>query len=230
MFRRLEVLVDGQARYKATLSQIDWQQLDIAIEDVDRIEITRGPGSVSYGFNAFQGMIHIFTLHPADSSRIALAAHYQSDQGRQGYASLASSREGFDQRLSLWGQRVGEFGGYHDNDNPPDLSQTKAANWQAQLRPDANNRLNVEADRNLNQQEGNSNASIQQDSEVLTNTGDHLMPEWQQENRDSEWQLRSYGIDTPLGNWALTSRYDADTVMYQHNPRWLWQADWRIDW
>jgi iron complex outermembrane receptor protein len=56
------VLVDGRRVNEIDLSGVDWTQ--IPLDQVDRIEILRGPGSVLYGDNAVGGVINIITRKP----------------------------------------------------------------------------------------------------------------------------------------------------------------------
>jgi iron complex outermembrane receptor protein len=56
------VLVDGRRVNEIDLSGVDWSQ--IPLEQIERIEILRGPGSVAYGDNAAAGVINIITKQP----------------------------------------------------------------------------------------------------------------------------------------------------------------------
>ena len=56
------VLVDGRRVNEIDLSGVDWTQ--IPLDQIDRIEILRGPGSVLYGDNAVGGVINIITKKP----------------------------------------------------------------------------------------------------------------------------------------------------------------------
>jgi iron complex outermembrane receptor protein len=56
------VLVDGRRVNEIDLSGVDWSQ--IPLEQIERIEILRGPGSVLYGDNAAAGVVHIITKRP----------------------------------------------------------------------------------------------------------------------------------------------------------------------
>ena len=56
------VLVDGRRVNEIDLSGVDWSQ--IPLDQVERIEIVRGPGSVLYGDNAVGGVINIITKRP----------------------------------------------------------------------------------------------------------------------------------------------------------------------
>jgi iron complex outermembrane receptor protein len=62
--RRLLVLLDGRALYSPFKGGVDWQDLPLRLEDIERIEVVRGPNPASYGANAFQGVINIITSVP----------------------------------------------------------------------------------------------------------------------------------------------------------------------
>ncbi len=62
--RRLLVMIDGRSVYTPVFSSVDWINLALEIEDIERIEVTRGPNVTSYGANAFKGVINIITRQP----------------------------------------------------------------------------------------------------------------------------------------------------------------------
>lgn len=72
--RRMQVLIDGRSVYQAGLATVDWNDIPITIEDIERIEVVRGPSTASYGANAFLGVINIITRHPADTEKLMLTA------------------------------------------------------------------------------------------------------------------------------------------------------------
>ena len=65
--RRLQVQVDGRSVYKSAIAQVIWDDIPIALEDIQRIEITRGPSSATYGANAFMAVINIISKAPEDT-------------------------------------------------------------------------------------------------------------------------------------------------------------------
>ena len=60
------VLVDGRSVYVDLLGATLWQALSIGVEDLQRIEVVRGPGSALYGADAFNGVINIITKKPGE--------------------------------------------------------------------------------------------------------------------------------------------------------------------
>lgn len=58
---KLLVLIDGRTVYSPTFSGVYWDAQDVMLEDVDRIEVIRGPGATLWGANAVNGVINIIT-------------------------------------------------------------------------------------------------------------------------------------------------------------------------
>lgn len=61
---RMEVMVDGRSVYNAIFSTVDWQALGLTVDDIDHIEVIRGPNVQTQGSNAFMGSINIVTREP----------------------------------------------------------------------------------------------------------------------------------------------------------------------
>ena len=72
---RVQVLVDGRSLYSPLFkSGVNWNLVPVAPEDIERIEVMRGSNAVSYGSNAFLGVINIITQHASTASGFTLAA------------------------------------------------------------------------------------------------------------------------------------------------------------
>lgn len=115
--RRLQVMIDGRSVYHPGLATVDWTDIPVAIEDIERIEVFRGPNTVSYGANALMGVINIFTRQPLDSTGTRLKV----TRGQRGiadyYASQGNSWDSGALRLSISGQQDDGFD--HDETNAP---------------------------------------------------------------------------------------------------------------
>lgn len=57
----LMVLLDGRSIYLPSFGGVYWDVLDLPLEDIDRIEVIRGPGGSIWGANAVNGVINIIT-------------------------------------------------------------------------------------------------------------------------------------------------------------------------
>lgn len=58
---KMLVLVDGRSVYQPITGGVNWSELDIPLEEIDRIEVIRGPGGALWGSNAINGVINIIT-------------------------------------------------------------------------------------------------------------------------------------------------------------------------
>lgn len=65
--KKLLVMIDGRAVYTPGFSGVYWEVQDLVLDDVERIEVIRGPGASLWGANAVNGVINIITKHAVDS-------------------------------------------------------------------------------------------------------------------------------------------------------------------
>lgn len=71
---KLLVLVDGRTVYSPLFSGVYWDTLDTLLEDIERIEVIRGPGASVWGANAVNGVINIITKHARETQSGLLTA------------------------------------------------------------------------------------------------------------------------------------------------------------
>ncbi len=75
---RMQVLVDGRSVYSPLFGGVVWSDIPVAMDDIERIEVVRGPNAASYGANSFSGVINIITAHSAET----LGQHLSLSGGR----------------------------------------------------------------------------------------------------------------------------------------------------
>lgn len=91
------VLVDGRSVYTPSFSGVYWDQLDMPLEDIERIEVIRGPGATVWGANAVNGVINIITKSSKATQGGLATASLSSDLDSQGmlrYGGTLSSGPG----------------------------------------------------------------------------------------------------------------------------------------
>ncbi|MFT4709674.1 MAG: iron complex outermembrane receptor protein [Planctomycetota bacterium] len=77
---QLMVMIDGVPVNAVTYAGTEWALQDIMLEDVDRIEIIRGPGGILWGANAVHGVVHIITKDAADTQGQLSMIRGQNDE------------------------------------------------------------------------------------------------------------------------------------------------------
>ena len=65
---KLLVLLDGQSLYTPLFSGVMWDLISVPLQDIERIEVVRGPGAVMWGPNAVNAVINIITKSAASTS------------------------------------------------------------------------------------------------------------------------------------------------------------------
>ncbi|MBD2857604.1 TonB-dependent receptor [Spongiibacter sp. KMU-158] len=126
--RRMQVLIDGRSVYQPGLSTIDWNDLPITIEDIERIEIVRGPSSASYGANAFLGVINIITRHPADTETIHVLAKKGSGNTEDYRLAHSGSLNEGNYRVTVASRRDDGFDRKASGEDRRDSDKTKLIN------------------------------------------------------------------------------------------------------
>jgi iron complex outermembrane recepter protein len=84
--RSVLVLIDGRTVYTTLLAGTYWEVQDTVLDDIDRIEVIRGPGGTIWGPNAVNGVINIITKHTRDTHGVL--ASVGTGNIEQGFASF----------------------------------------------------------------------------------------------------------------------------------------------
>jgi iron complex outermembrane receptor protein len=71
---KLLVLIDGRSVYSPLASNVFWENVDVPLADIARIEVISGPGGALYGANAVNGVINVVTKDLAQTQGALLDA------------------------------------------------------------------------------------------------------------------------------------------------------------
>jgi iron complex outermembrane recepter protein len=97
------VMIDGRTVYTPTTSGVYWDQQDVPLEDIDRIEVIRGPGGTVWGANAVNGVINIISKSAADT--------------KGGLVRTGGGSQGTANGLVQYGGEIGQGGAYRAFEN-----------------------------------------------------------------------------------------------------------------
>lgn len=125
--RSMQVMIDGRSIYQPLYGGVQWSEIPITINDIERIEVTRGPNAASYGANAFLGTINIITQIPTGNTANRVSVNHGNGRNEAFY-----HRSG---KLNSLNYQVSA--GYREDDglsNRSDFKRTNLLNGRANLK------------------------------------------------------------------------------------------------
>ena len=138
----MQVLINGRSVYSPLFGGVNWSELPITVDDIDRIEITRGPNAASYGANSFLGVISIITKDAKDATGSSVRLTHGTGRNEAFYRYSGNLNSGVLNDVNF---RISA--GYREDDgldNRNDFKRTNILNLQADKRIDARNEINLE--------------------------------------------------------------------------------------
>jgi iron complex outermembrane receptor protein len=210
--RRFQVLVDGRSIYSPHYGTVYWSDLPLAIEDIERIEVVRGPNAATYGANAFVAAINIITKTSAQVPG-GFASAQAGEQDMRGLVVRQGGGDGSVRyRLTASAQQRDRFEKHvvgEGNDDGSYFEATKTyfvngrMDWQ--LSPDSDVMMQFGLSR------GDWNAGSH-----TSNPRSFLQP-LEQDSRALYLQLVYHKVESARREWRLQAyhtqnRFDADTT------------------
>lgn len=222
---KLLVLIDGRSVYTPLYSGVYWEVQDLLLEDVDRIEVIRGPGATMWGANAVNGVINIITRNSRDTQGGLLTAGASSAEQRfAGIRYGARLRPDADLRFyTKYFKRDGEL--YPRGERAPDgwdatrggfradfqISQRDSVTWQGDAyHGTAGQHVTLAAPALF---------PYTADDTVVT-SGGNLLGRWRHVSSDrSDYSVQTYFDTARREELAIGQRLDTFDVEFQHH--WL---------
>lgn len=118
---RMQLLIDGRSTYTSALSAIDWNTIGIEIEDIDRIEVVRGPAASAYGSNSYAGAINIITKTPELDDKLQVSYRTGNNGERRALLRHSGSFDNFNYRITASKRKNNGYEDYFETrveDNP----------------------------------------------------------------------------------------------------------------
>ncbi|MEH6347925.1 MAG: TonB-dependent receptor, partial [Bermanella sp.] len=133
--KNLQVLINGRSMYRSGVAAVSWFEMPVALEDIRRVEVVRGPNSASYGANAFQAVVNILTKHPADTYGSSFSYAGGNNGEDDFYLRQGGHIGGTDYRLSATQKKDGGF------DEQDDSRIAKFVNFESHKQLDSGGEL-----------------------------------------------------------------------------------------
>src|ERR1022692_639795 len=88
------VMIDGRSLYMPLFSGVIWDTIDVPLENIEQIEVVRGPGAVMWGPNAVNGVINIITKssRTTKGGQVSAAGGNQSDDVEARWGAAPTDR------------------------------------------------------------------------------------------------------------------------------------------
>ncbi len=219
----LLVMIDGRSVYTPMFSGVHWDVQDTVLEDIERIEIIRGPGAAVWGANAVNGVINIITKKAEDTHGTLLSGTLGTEHG------IAEARYGDSLSDNVFYRLYGK---YRNQDNAVFENGSKATDGWNDVRGgfrvdwqiDENNQLTVQGDL----YQGNMGERVKK----LTVTppfsapldsasrvwGGNLLTRWTQQQSDgSSHELQFYYDYSYRDSWLAEIERDTLDLDYRYN-------------
>ncbi len=250
--RRMQVLVDGRSIFMPPIGSVFWENLPLQIDDIERIEVIRGPAAASHGSNSTQGVLNIITREAGAAP--GFKASVTEGNGGISDASMSIGKRGetLDYRLSIGRRGDDGYDAYTNADNSltenNDSYSTNLFNLRSSYHPNAIDSFDIQlglssgiletgqtVDFDPNARRNKENTENFQQLTWLRNlhSGDEIKLQYYHIYQN---ELNSLPARSVFGPLDLSYTNTRDNVELQHtlqtsnSNRLVWGASYRRDW
>ena len=195
--RSMQVLVDGRSIYQPSFADVDWLFLGIELEDIERIEVIRGPNSALYGSNAVSGVINIITRLPWQDRGTAARVTAGDLNTRQGMLRHNGKQGALDYRVTLNYQESTGLEGNSESTN--DGRQLGGASFRGLWNPRPSDEFDIQLGYTAGDLGGGAEARNNPPAHDKQVSSDYEFISWRRALRDEadiRWQFYHNGYDS----------------------------------
>src|SRR6266481_5961078 len=205
---KLLVLIDGRSVYTPLFSGVYWNVQDVMLEDIDRIEVIRGPGATLWGANAVNGVINIISKKAKDTqSAIVTAGAGTEERGSGGvrYGSKIgdTSYRAYGKYFN-WGPSL-----YSNGTTAHDGWDALRGGFRADWTPAGSNSLTLQGD--IYQSKYGETLTVPSLNAPYSNTfpnngkysGGNILGRWNHSSEGSSMSLQMYYDNTTIADNSL---------------------------
>ncbi|MDH5648390.1 MAG: TonB-dependent receptor [Gammaproteobacteria bacterium] len=241
--RRIQVLIDGRSVYSPDYGGVIWSDLPLALEEIDKIEVVRGPNAASYGANSFLGVINIITKPAAVSDGVRIKYTYGRQNTQDSLLQYGYAGKRADYRVTLGYQKDSGFEDLFDS------RRTSFFNSRIDYRLSNNNTINVYAGAlggEIGEGKEGDAKDIPRDEHVLSNyqqvrwtyisenSGEYSLQYFRNYHDSRDSFVNAYGL-YPVVLWDYDITSERHDLEFQHQVgfgsflRLAWGVNGRID-
>ncbi len=249
---KLLVLVDGRTVYSPIFAGVYWDVQDMLLEDIERIEVIRGPGGTLWGANAVNGVINIITKKAKDTQG-TLITYGGGSQDRAFGGARYGDKIGEDIYYRVYVKHFDRAGNYAPKQDDPgmvpgyyDACQQFRFGFRSEWEPNQCNTLTVQGDiyggeegfyncvtKPRTPQSPDGNLDVVGSDDIA---GGNVLARWKHTiTDDSDWHLQTYYDRTQRNHPPIWDRQGVSTfdVEFQHRfplgqrHSIIWGADFR---
>jgi iron complex outermembrane receptor protein len=234
----LLVMIDGRPVYTPLFGGVIWSEQNLAMQDVERIEVVRGPGGAIWGANAVNGVINIITRHSSDTQGGLLAVHGGTQEyglmGRYG----AKLGEDTTFRLTARGEKIEDFD-FNQNYNGNDEWSNVRVGLRSDTKVGEKGELTLHADYfdidgtlGVGGLTGTPPSYVFSENDTRSRGGDILIEYARELDEDSSLEVRAFYdtvnrrtiLDAHSHTFDLDAKYD---VVLSDEFSMVWGAEYR---
>lgn len=226
--KNLLVLIDGRSVYSLLYSGVYWDAQNVMLQDVDRIEVIRGPGGTIWGANAVNGVINIITKNATQThGLVSNLGGGNVDQGTGNLRYGGELKNGLNYRVYAMGDIRGPE--YHPNSDNFDDSRLGQIGFRTDWTRGLRDAYTVQGDLYRGQTgESGLVTSFSPIAEVTAQgqtaiSGGNLMAHWKRTfGEGSDIQIKAYFDRTNRSSFELgetRDTFDVDYVQHARLPR-----------
>ena len=190
---KLLVLMDGRTVYSPLFAGVRWDEQDYLFEDLDRIEVIRGPGSALWGANAMNGVINIVSKDSAQTQGFYAEGAYGTAHQFDGFRYGGRANDQWTYRVYEKSTNTNDFSALRGSDF--DGYSTNRGGFRADWKPSSADSVTIQGD--LSAGEGGNRYQVPSNSmaDLIPSNGPLF-----QENRTVDDTYKSSGANL-LARW-----------------------------
>jgi iron complex outermembrane receptor protein len=221
---KLLVQIDGRVVYTPTFGGVFWDIQDVVLEDVERIEVIRGPGTTAWGSNAVNGVINVITKNSAETQGAYVhsgGGNYEQDFNTVRYGGRLNE----DTTYRVWGKQFDRNRNWSGPEFVPDGWRQQRFGFHTDYKPNEEDAVSIIGDlyngydgQRLDNTIPTPPYSAEQDDKIHVSGGD-IQFRWARNlDEDTGWQFQTYYMGRR-----------------RHQPAWaenryMWDVDFQYRW